>query len=169
MLDMLKRLRRWVAGRVARWRRLPIEYRGVRLTEDERGFLEWFLRDSVWKIASRDQQAMIEHLWVADGLCMYAKILLKRAREEESPCLARSACESAERATLVAPDESLYTYRLAGFLDAAGFDNATDYYRKFLERSSRFPGSLAYSPVHKPEFQEAVEKATVRLGTAHDS
>jgi hypothetical protein len=107
------------------------------------------------------------HLYVADALCMYASALVEEARNESSAALAQTACESAERASLVASDEPIYVYRLARCLDRAGaVRNAVDHYRIFLERSALDVGSLGRSPLDSKDFQEALAYAKRRIGDA---
>ena len=144
----------------------PSKYRGVDLTADEQQVVADFLKEMLVGVTP-EQRQWIEHLCVADALCMYASALVEEARNEHSAPLAQAACESAERASLIASDEPIYLYRLARCLDRAGaLQNAVDYYRIFLKRSAFDVGSLGRSPLDGRNFQEAVEYAKRRIGDA---
>jgi hypothetical protein len=128
-----------------------------------------FLREMLVGVTD-EQRQWIEHLYVADALCMYAAALVEQARNEGSASLAQTACESAERASLIASDEPIYVYRLARCLDRAGaLGNATDYYRIFLKRSAFDVGSLGRSPLDSKDFQEASAYSEHRLGTLNQA
>lgn len=141
----------------------PASYHDVDLTPQEREVISAFLCEVLVGVTDQQRQ-WIEHLYVADALCMYASALVEEARNEGSATLAQTACESAERASLIASDEPIYVYRLARCLDRAGaLGNAADYYRIFLKRSAFDVGSLGRSPLDKSGFQEAVAYAKRRL------
>jgi hypothetical protein len=142
----------------------PSQYRGVRLTPEEQDVIADFLREMLGSVPE-EQRQWIEHLFVADALCMYASALVEQARAEGSAPLAQAACESVERASLIASDEPIYVYRLARCLDRAGaVKNAIDYYQIFLNRSASDVGALGRSPLESSDFQNAVAYAKQRIG-----
>jgi hypothetical protein len=146
--------------------KFPANYHDVDLTSQEREVISAFLCEVLVGVTDQQRQ-WIEHLYVADALCVYASALVEQARNEGSASLAQTACESAERASLIASDEPIYIYRLARCLDRAGaVGNATDYYRIFLKRSAVDVGSLGRSPLDSKAFEEAVAYSKRRLGNA---
>ncbi len=138
-------------------------YRGVSLTEDERKTISVWLQAHLDGVGTEELE-WIEHLYVADALVFHAEYLIKRGLEAENRVLLRLGCESAQRATKVAPDESYFLYRFARCLDAGGYAEAAQVYQIFLERAaSMLRGSRAYSPVHQTDFREAIQEARRRL------
>ncbi len=143
--------------------RVPEVYRGVSLTEDERKTISVFLEAQLDGVGTEALE-WIEHLYVADALCWYADELIRDGLKAGDVVLIEMGCESAERATKVAADESYFLYRFARCLEAGSYPYAAQVYRVFLERAtSRLPGSRAYSPMHQTDFREAIQEARKRL------
>ena len=134
------------------------------MTEDERKTISVWLQAHLDGVGTEESRDLLEHLYVADALVFHAEYLIKCGIEAGDDVLLQMGCDSAQAATKVAPDESYFLYRFARCLDAARDAETARVYQLFLERvTSRRPGSRAYSPVHQPEFREAIEKARKRL------
>jgi hypothetical protein len=143
--------------------RFPAEYRGVSLDDDERDVIAGYLETWLGGNIPQEAKAQLEYLYVADALFFYARKVIKQAQEKRSPDLARAGCATAEKGMAVARGECFFVYEFARCLDTAGFTNATDYYRLFLEQSTMNPGARGYSPAHVDDFRRAILHASERL------
>jgi hypothetical protein len=143
--------------------KFPGTYRCVALTQDEREFIGDFLTCTLGN-AGRDLSQSVEYLFVADALCTFGDILVERAIAEMNSLMAQRGCESIERASLIAPDEPIYVYRLGRSLDAAGAKRqAATYYQQFLKKSLSHVGALGRSPLDRDDFDDALIQAKIRL------